>query len=220
MLGPVQTLFPKAIEIARAAPVWVRVVLLLLVVALPVAVSFISPAQIEAFLQQRFSVTPLQIIAGMAVLAAVTLAGAAWTRRARKRRQVYDFCDAWLRYLPFMFMLVTRIQANGIWRDEDMFDFIEANRSELKKFHEWRDRLRELLFKTGETQLCIGTNQHWEKLKEETQHSSVKAYMSPFSFLLDQTQPWLIAVAYEKEGWAALHIWRSLSSGSHSRIRV
>jgi len=30
--------------------------------------------------------------------------------------------------------------------------------------------------------------------------------MSPFSFLLDQTQPWLIAIAYEKEGSAALHI--------------
>ena len=132
MLGPVQTLFPKAIEIARAAPVWVRVVLLLLVVVLPVVVSFISPAQIDAFLQQRFSVTPLQIIAGIAVLAAASLAGAGWMRRAKKRRQVYDFCEAWLRYLPFICMLVTRIQANEVRRGEDIFDFIEASDSNLK----------------------------------------------------------------------------------------
>ena len=105
-----------------------------------------------------------------------------------------------------MVMLVTRIQANELRRDEDMFDFIDANQSELRKFHEWRDHLRELLFKTGEKELCIGTNQQWERLKEGASHPSFKAYMSPFSFLLDQTQPWLIAIAYEKEGSAALHI--------------
>ncbi|WP_284455821.1 hypothetical protein [Alloalcanivorax xenomutans] len=96
--------------------------LLLLVVILPVAVSFFSQAQIEAFFQQQFLVTPLQITGGMIVLTVVTMAGAVWIRKSRKRRRIYRFCDAWLRYLPFMVMLVTRIQANELRRDEDMFD--------------------------------------------------------------------------------------------------
>ena len=58
----------------------------------------------------------------------------------------------------------------------------------------------------GEDELYVADNQHWEKLRKESKVFEAQSYLTPFSFILDQTQPWLIAVVHQNEAWAALHI--------------
>jgi hypothetical protein len=206
MLSPAKTFFPEAFEALKGWPIWVRVVLFILVVSFPVVFSIYGVNEIRNFMNSPIVVMPISIAtvvtAFLLIIWLTSIAG----KSARHQRLVYQFCEAWLEYLPFMFLLVTKIQSHELSKDGQIFEFLDENKEDLKKFHEWRARLRELLFKVGESELNIEENQHWEKLKKESKVFEVQSYLTPFSFILDQTQPWLIAVVHQDEAWAALHI--------------
>lgn len=206
MLGSAKVFFPEIFDALKKWPVWLRAGLFLLVVAIAFVFVNNSSATLVTLLNTPFTVTTL----GIATVV-VSLSSLVWLlswvgTKSRRRRLVYQFCDAWLEYLPFMFLLVTKIQAHEMKKDGDVFKFLNENREAIRSFHEWRAKLRELLFKVGESELAVADNQHWEKLKKESKILQAQPYLTPFSFILDQTQPWLIAVIHQESAWAALHI--------------
>jgi len=105
------------------------------------------------------------------------------SHKSKHQRLIYQFCESWLEYLPFMLLLVTKIQGHEMRQDGQIFEFLDENREDLKKFHEWRSKLRELLFKVGEEELYIADNQHWEKLKKESKIFEAQSYLTPFSLI-------------------------------------
>lgn len=206
MLSSAKTFFPDLFKAIKRWPIWLRIVLFLIVVSIPVVLSGEYVATLLNFLITPLQLTPI-IISGSLIIVAF----AAWllsqiNKQAKQQRLIYQFCDAWLEYLPFIFLLVTKIHGHELQKQKDIFKFMDENKEDLKKFHIWRAKLRELLFKVGEKNLYIADNLHWEKLKKESTVLETQSYLTPFSFILDQTQPWLIAVAHQNEAWTALHI--------------
>lgn len=206
MLNPAKTFFPEAFEALKGWPIWVRLVLFVLAVSIPSVLSAFGIDEIMNFMNSPITVTPFSIAIVVATILLIFWLTLIAGKGARHQRLIYQFCDAWLEYLPFMFLLVTKIQGHELSKEKDIFEFLDENKDDLKRFHEWRAKLRELLFKVGESELNIENNQHWEKLKKESKVFEVQSYLTPFSFILDQTQPWLIAVVHQDEAWAALHI--------------
>lgn len=206
MLSPAKTFFPEAFEALKSWPIWGRLILFVLVVSIPIVLSAYGIDEIRNLINSPISVTPFNIAIIVAAILLIFWLILIVGKRAKKQRLIYQFCEAWLEYLPFMFLLVSKIQGLELRQDGDLLEFMDENKADLKKFHEWRVKLRELLFKVGESELNIEKNQHWEKLKKESKVFAVQSYLTPFSFILDQTQPWLIAVVHQNEAWAALHI--------------
>ena len=206
MLSSAKTFFPDTFESLKKWPVWLRAVLFMFVVSTSLILAKYSSSELLAFINTPLIVTPLYIAIIVILLASFVWFVSSVSKRTKHRRLIYQFCDAWLEYLPFMFRLVTKIQSHEMKNDGQIFEFLDGNKEALKSFHEWRAKLRELLFKVDESELLIADNQHWEKLKKESKVFKVQSYSTPFSFILDQTQPWLVAVTHQKEAWAALHI--------------
>jgi len=206
MISSAKTFFPEIFEAIKGWPLWFRTVLFLFVIAAPLIGSIFKFGEIHRFITTSFSVTPLSIAISIAFAVSLLWLLSAVNHKSKRQRLIYQFCESWLEYLPFMFILVTKIQGHEMRQDGQIFEFKDANKEDLKKFHEWRSKLRELLFKVGEEELYIADNQHWEKLKKESKIFEAQPYLTPFSFILDQTQPWLIALVHQNEAWAALHI--------------
>lgn len=206
MISSAKTFFPEIFEAIKGWPLWVRVLLFLFVIAAPIIGSVFNFSEIHWFFTTPISVTPLSVAITIAVVASLLWLLSAVSHKSMHQRLIYQFCESWLEYLPFMFLLVTKIQGHEMRQDGQIFEFLDENKEDLKKFHEWRATLRELLFKVGEEELYIADNQHWEKLKKESKIFEAQSYLTPFSFILDQTQPWLVAVVHQNEAWAALHI--------------
>ena len=206
MLSSAKTFFPDTFEALRKWPVWLRTVLFMLAVTIPLIIANFSSAELIAFINTPLIVTPLNIAATIVLLVSLAWLASFASKKSKHRRLIYQFCEAWLEYLPFMFLLVTKIQSHEMKGDGQIFEFFDNNKETIKAFHEWRAKLRELLFKVGESELSVADNQHWEKLKKKSKVFKVQSYSTPFSFILDQTQPWLVAVIHQEEAWAALHI--------------
>ena len=206
MLSPAKTFFPEIFEALKNWPKWVRFTLFILVIGAPLLISKFSSTELLKLGNTPLVITPFNIALVFILMVLLVWLFTHMSKKAKHKRLIYQFCEAWLEYLPFMFLLVTKIQVHDMSKDGDIFDFIKENREDIKSFHDWRAKLRELLFKVGECELAISDNQHWEKLKKESKIFEAQSYLTPFSFILDQTQPWLIAVVHQDEAWAALHI--------------
>ena len=213
MLSSAKSFFPELFESLKGWPLWFRAVLFILAVAVPLIFSIFSFNEVQKLLNTPFSVTPLVIAIAIVVVVSCLWLFSTISRKSKHRRQIYQFCESWLDYLPFMLRLISKIEVHKMREEKlDVFDFldgkggIDGSMEDIYAFHEWKAKLRELLFKVGEAELSVTGNQHWEKLKKESKIFEAQSYLTPFSFILDQTQPWLLADKYKKEAWAALYI--------------
>ena len=105
-----------------------------------------------------------------------------------------------------MFRFIEKIQMNEEFDKKSAWDFIGENGAEFKKFHTYKMSLREKLFKADENTLIVTENHHWKKLQQSSELFRNYSYLTPFSFILDQTQPYLLAITYKNEINPALHI--------------
>jgi hypothetical protein len=206
MLSSAKTFFPEIFESLKGCPLWFRALLFILVIAVPLIASIFSFNEFRSLIITPFSVTPLAVAIVLAISGVCFLVFSVVTHKSKHQRQIYQFCELWLEYLPFIYLLTTKIDCHMIEEGGRTFEFIADQKDDFKKFHEWRAKLRELLFKVGEAELYVEDNQHWEKLKKENKLFKGQSYLSPFSFILDQTQPFLLANTHESAAWVSLHI--------------
>lgn len=202
MLGPIKTFFPSVFESIKEWPLWVRVVLFILFVSVPIFFSQYNDIKLLNILSRQFTVTLFQIIAALLFFIIVAGVLEIASKKGEKRTHIYKFCKAWFEYAAFMFRFIEKIQMHEM-RNGGFLEFMEKNEKEIIAFHNWVSRLRGLLFKIEERELYIAPNKYWEKLKKNSKALDVPFYLTPFSFVLDQS--WLV-IASKGEVLSALQI--------------
>ncbi len=206
MISAIKTFFPELVDSIKRLGVSTRLVLLLFVLVVPFITLYIEWSDVLRLFNTKILITPFQILLGIVIIILTLVVITILIKRTSNERHIYSFCEKWLEYLPFMFRFIDKIQMNEEYDKKSSWDFIGENGEEFKKFHAYKMSLRELLFKADEKALIVAENHHWKKLQKSSELFRNYSYQTPFSFILDQTQPYLLAITYKNEINPALHI--------------
>jgi hypothetical protein len=87
-----------------------------------------------------------------------------------------------------------------------LFDNIKEEKDSFVKYHALRSEIRELLFLIEEQSLVVAKIPSWNKLFDEIEIMQINQYKTPFSFLVDFSNPIYAVNNYDDALWASLHI--------------
>jgi hypothetical protein len=211
MLEQIEKLFPGFLTKVREFPAIARAVLVVLILGGPAGLTWVySHVSRNAWLRREVRI-PLDAVI-LAVITVISIVAACFLiqHHIRVRRRLQKFLRDWLTFRRQFQGLCVSIDSYLIW-DQKRNASIEEGRKELRdllpavtEYWDLRGRLREDVFRVGESRLCVNRSVQWEALKRRS--ALVSDYATPFSFLLDRGQPIAAWNLHHDEIWEALHI--------------
>lgn len=205
MLDKVEKVFPEALPVVQHQPVALRLLILIIILALPTALLIIWSPLKNLLLQGNTIQIPIRLLAVIVFTTlvftfAVFVALAPLRRRARLRA----FVRQWIDMRERIMLLHAKIES---WNQPD--GGIEGLVEIADYIHDYathRIPLRRLLFLLGEKTLVLHENQRWRELKAKQAVFKERDYLTPFSFLLDLEAPIYNVHFHGSAIWAALFI--------------
>ena len=124
----------------------------------------------------------------------------------RKRSNLSKFCTSWVKFSNFLFLFITKVDAYLLHEEKTKNGKFDELLPEIKKYHEYRKNLRELLHQVKEKHLIVSKIPNWDEMKRKYQIFEDREYETPFSFLLDFQNPIAFVNLHGKEAWEAMHV--------------
>jgi len=119
---------------------------------------------------------------------------------------IVKFVNCWDDFLTFYSEFYIMVQAElmddsscGVLNNKELM-------GEIKEWHKRKDQLKELLFKAVEEKLIIQVIPDWERLKLDNKYIKEGGYSTPFSYMLDFTNPVSMVNLHGDGLWIAMHI--------------
>jgi len=194
----------------RRLPSLARVVLLLVVLSgLSGAIWVYEHRAILGGWLQREMRIPLYLLLFAALSCGLVAIAAYWlVKHTRGRRQLKCFFAEWLAFKTEFELLCLRIDGyfmktrNETGSTGDLDKLLPF----VREYWQRRSRLREHIFKVGESHLASLRSARWEALKTKSTRFREGEYLTPFSFLVDLGNPIAEWNHHHDEIWEALHL--------------
>jgi len=194
MLEYLKTFFPDFVKSIKSKSTFAKVVIALILLSLPILLTTTWGFRnnIHRFLLTEISINGYLIIIVLFVLLVAYLLFILFVHKT-KRYYLKQFVTEWLVFrkdfgllFSFVDVWLFRQKNQSLFEDPELWEKIST---QIQMYWKSRDKLRELLFKLGESSLQIYENKHWIEIKNKANVFKERNYDTPFSFLLDLGAP-------------------------------
>ena len=207
MWNYIEKYFPEITNYIKSISVGRRVLLAFLFVLVFFVLSYSIKNKTFVFelFKIKIEIAPLiPLIIFLAILLIISLLIVLYY--LRKRSHLSKFCTSWVQFSDFLFLFITKVDAYLLHEEKTKSGKFDELMPEIKKYHEYRKNLRELLHQVKEKNLIVSKIANWDEMKRKHPIFEERQYETPFSFLLDFKNPIAFLNLHGKEAWEAMHV--------------
>lgn len=181
---------------------YIRIILLLILFSIFFSYNIFNFSKIIESSKENISLAFLLIV----VTVVLTVLVIEILKLISKRRLLIRFTKKWKEFSGFWILFHMKIDSSLIHNKELVFEDLDEETKNFKKYHILRKDIRELIFLIGEENLLVKNIPDWEKLIKEEEYLKDNEYKTLFSFMVEFNNPIYAVNKFGKPLWDALHI--------------